>query len=296
MTLCELSIIIVSYNTVDCLGGCLDSIAAEADCRKEVFVIDNASSDGGVEFLKRNYPWVHLVANEKNRGFAAANNQVMPLCQGRYILFLNPDTTVHPTALKKFIAYMDFHADVGLAGCKVINPDGSLQESVSYRYPGERYAAHELSGLKGEIACVLGASMMARPEVVKRVGGFDEDFFLYGEDQDLCLRIRKAGYAIGYCEEAVVVHQGGQSERNSTSPELWQKKTRAEFLFYKKHYHPQTISRIRRQNLWKARWRIFTLSLFLPLAREKEKANEKLIKYRTLCQELKSFPSFSKGR
>lgn len=287
MALKELSIIIVSYNTADWIGICLDSIAADSPCGEEVFVIDNASSDGGVDFLKRNYPWVHLVSNKDNRGFAAANNQALPFCRGRYILFLNPDTTILPGFLKKFIAFMDSHAHIGLAGSKVVNPDGSLQESVSYRYPGERYAARELSGLKGKIACVLGASMVARAAIIKDLRGFDEDFFLYGEDQDLCLRMRKAGYEIGYCEEAVVVHQGGQSERSSTSLELWRKKNSAEYLFYKKHYLPETISRICRDNLLKARWRIATLNLFLPFARDKKKVREKLAKYYALYREMK---------
>ncbi|MFH1756988.1 MAG: glycosyltransferase, partial [Pseudomonadota bacterium] len=172
---------------------------------------------------------------------------------------------------------------------KVIYPDGFLQESVSYRYPGQRYATHELSGLKGSIACVLGASMIARAEIVRQEGGFDEGFFLYGEDQDLCLRIRKAGYEIGYCEDAVVVHLGGQSERKSTSAELWKKKTQAEYLFYQKHYLRPTIERLRRAEIIKACWRITTLKLSLPFLRNKKKAHEKLIKYRVIYEESKRF-------
>jgi len=283
----EISIIIVSYNTLDRIGVCLESIRADQDCGKEVFVIDNASTDGSVDLLRRNYPWVHLIANKENRGFAAANNQVLPRCQGRYIFFLNPDTKVEPGSLRKFISFMEANPHIGLAGSKVIYPDGSWQESVSYRYPGQRYATHELSDLKGSIACVLGASMIARAEIVRQAGGFDEDFFLYGEDQDLCLRIRKAGYEIGYCDAAVVVHLGGQSERKSTSEELFRKKTQAEYLFYKKHYIPETIDRISRNNLLKAHWRIATLTLFLPLAKNKIKVKEKLTRYRILYQEIK---------
>lgn len=285
----EISIIIVSYNTIDQIGVCLESIRADQDCSKEVFVIDNASTDGSVDLLRRNYPWVHLIANKENRGFAAANNQVLPRCQGRYILFLNPDTKVEPGSLRKFISFMEANPHIGLAGSKVIYPDGSLQESVSYRYPGQRYATHELSGLKGSIACVLGASMIARAEIVRQAGGFDEDFFLYGEDQDLCLRIRKAGYEIGYCDAAVVVHLGGQSERKSTSEELFRKKTQAEYLFYKKHYLPQTTEWLRRTELLKAYWRIATLKLSLPFVRNKNKASEKLTKYQVLYEESKRF-------
>ncbi len=285
----ELSIIVVSYNSAACIGICMDSIAEDRDCGKEVFVIDNASTDGSADFLKRNYPRIDLIANKENRGFAAANNQALPRCQGKYILFLNPDTKIKKDCLTKLVAFMDSHPQVGLAGSKVIYPDESLQESVSYRYPGQRYTAHELSGLKGSIACVLGASMIVRAEIVKRLGGFDEDFFLYGEDQDLCLRIRKAGYEIGFCEDAVVIHQGGQSERTSTSFELWKKKIQAEYLFYHKHYIPGTISRISWNHLIKARWRIATLTLFLPLAKDKKRVKEKLVKYQTLYQQAKKF-------
>lgn len=285
----EISIIIVSYNTVDRIGMCLESIRADQHCNKELFVIDNASADGSADFIRRNYPWAHLMINRENRGFAAANNQVLPRCQGKYIFFLNPDTKIKPGSLRNFISFMEANPHIGLAGSKVIYTDGTLQESVSYRYPGQRYATHELFGLKGSIACVLGASMMARPEILKQVGGFDEDFFLYGEDQDLCLRIRKAGYEIGYCDDAVVVHLGGQSERNSIPSDVWRKKTQAEYLFYKKHFLPKTIVRISRNHLLKARWRIATLKLFLPFAKDKVKVQEKLTKYRVICHEVKNF-------
>lgn len=291
----ELSIVIVSFNTAACLGSCLDSIAAESAPVREVFVVDNASADGSGDLVKRKYPWVQLIENKVNRGFGPANNQALSLCGGKYILFLNPDTTVLPGALEKFIVYMDTHARVGLAGSTVINPDGSLQESVSRRYPGERQTRRELSGLRGSIACVLGASMIARTEIVRGLKGFDEDFFLYGEDQDLCLRVRKVGYEVGYCKEAVVVHHGGQSERDSTSFELWRKKARAEYLFYRKHYAPETISRIRRNHLAKALWRIATLTLFLPLAADRKKTLEKLMKYRAFYLESKNSPLARKG-
>ena len=283
----DLSIIIVSYNTADWIGICLDSIAADSDCSKEIFVLDNASSDGTVEYINNNYPWVHFVVNSENRGFAAANNQVLSRCRGKYIFFLNPDTKIKPGSFRKLISFMEANPHIGLAGSRVIYSDGTLQESVSYRYPGQRYATHELSGLKGLIACVLGASMIARAEIINKVRGFDEDYFLYGEDQDLCLRIRKAGYEIGYCEDAIVVHLGGQSERKLTSADLWKKKTQAEYLFYQKHYLRPTIERIRRAELFKACWRITTLKFSLLFLRNKKKAQEKLIKYRVLYEESK---------
>ena len=285
----EVSIIIVSYNTADWIRICLESVALDRACRKEVFVIDNASTDGSVDLIRRDYPWVDLTANEENRGFAAANNQVLARCRGNFIFFLNPDTEVTPGSLGKLIAFMEANPAVGLAGSKMVYPDGKLQESVSYRYPGQSYTTSELSGLKGSIAWVLGACMIARTEILMKMGGFDEDFFLYGEEQDLCLRIRRAGYEIGYCPGAVVVHRGGHSERNSSSLELWTKRTQAEYLFYKKHYLRPNIERILRRELIKACWRIATLNLSLPFVKNRERVKEKLAKYRVIYRESRWF-------
>lgn len=278
----DLSVIIVSYNTEDLIGDCLQSVSVINTITKEIFVVDNASTDGSVDFIKEIFPSVHLIANKENRGFATANNQVLSLCNGRYIFFLNPDTTVMPESLERAISFMDLNPRIGLAGTKIIYPDGTPQESVSYRYPGEKHTTDELSGLKGSIACVLGASMIARSEIIKEIGFFDEDFFLYGEDQDLCLRIRKSGYEIGYIDSAVVAHHGGQSERKSPPSDMWERKVLAEYIFYKKHYSPGTINKIRRVDLIKACWRIATLKLSLPFTKDKAKAKGKLIKYQVI--------------
>jgi hypothetical protein len=283
----DLSIIIVSYNTSDLIGTCLASVHAADDVNKEVFVVDNASTDGSADFIRKNFPSVSLIANTENRGFAAANNQVLPQCRGRYIFFLNPDTEVVSGAFGKALSYMDAMPHVGLAGTKLINPNGTLHESVSYRYPGQRYTGRELSSLKGSIACVQGSSTIVRPNVMKAVGGFDEDFFLYGEDQDLCLRIRKSGFEIGYIDSAVVVHLGGRSERQTPLSEIWQKKTSAELLFYGKHYPPESIARIRRAKLLQARLRIAVLNLTIPFLKDRAKAVEKLIKYRVTCKAMR---------
>ena len=286
-----LSIIIVSYNTADLIGNCLKSVFEAIDIAGEVFVIDNASTDGSSDFIKDNFPSVHLVANTKNAGFAAANNQVLPQCKGKCIFFLNPDTEVVSDAFSEAISFMDANSHIGLAGTKIINPDGTSQWSVSYKYPGQRYTSNELSGLPGKIACVLGASMIGRSKLIKEIGGFDEDFFLYGEDQDLCLRIRKLGHEIGYIDSAAVVHLGGQSEKNSLSSEVWKKKIRAEYIFYRKHYLPKTIKRISRANIIKAWWRIITLKLFIPLAKDKTIAREKLSKYQVIHHTVKKYHS-----
>jgi len=282
----DFSIIIVSYNTADLIGGCLASVLANRDCEKEIFVVDNASTDGSAAIIRREFPEVHLEANTENHGFAAANNQVVPACRGRFLFFLNPDTELPAGTLKRLADYMDKNPHIGLAGARMINPDGTDQESVSWRYPGEKYTADEVKGLPGRIACVLGAAMVARADVIRNVSGFDETFFLYGEDQDLCLRIRRAGFEIGYADTASVMHIGAQSERGTVSAERWRKKVRAEYQFYRKHYRRETIARIRRADLAKALWRIYSLRLTMPFVKDRRMAQEKLTKYRVIYDEV----------
>ncbi len=287
----EISIIIVTYNTADLIGPCLNSVYENVGVEPEVFVVDNASEDGTARVVEDRFPGVHLTTNGFNRGFAAANNQVLPLCRGRYIFYLNPDakfTGSHD--LKTALVYMDGHPQIGLAGCRLINPDGSHQESISRRYPGETYLDGSMSGLKGSIASVLGAAMIARGDLVRRLGGFDETFHLYGEDQDLCLRIRKAGYEIGHIDDAVVLHWGGQSERHSLPAQVWKKKTLAEFAFYRKHYPTQVVKRIWKADLLKARYRLLTLGLSIPFltGEAKQRARGKRIKYRAVHETLKT--------
>lgn len=281
---CDLSVIIVNYNTSDFLVRCLESIASQPDVFPEIIVVDNASQDDSVEMVRNSFPWVTLIANENNLGFAKANNQALEICKGQYVYFLNPDTEVRQGSFVAMVEFMDSHPSMGLAGTRIVNPDGSLQSSVETRYPGERHAKQDLRGLKGDIAWVLGASMIGRRSIVQALGGFDEDFFLYGEDQDLCLRLRKAGWTIGYIANAVVVHWEGQSERNNLPADVWKKKIRAEIAFYRKHYSKKAIRAIRRENLIQALWRLMTLRITLPLSKDRKSALNKLGKYEVVLE------------
>jgi GT2 family glycosyltransferase len=289
----DLSVIIVNYNTVDFLVRCLNSVKSQSGPRYEVVVVDNASTDLSRETIRDRFPWVRLIANEHNVGFGPANNQALDVCTGSYLHFLNPDTELTRDALRSMVDHMESHPDVGLAGSRIINPDGSKQASVEGRYPGQKYAGAELKGLKGPIAWVLGASMVARHQAIASLGGFDERFFLYGEEQDLCLRLRQAGWEIGYIRESVVIHWGGQSERENLPQEIWAKKFEAEFAFYEKHYSSQAMRAIRRTNLIKALWRVPSLWLTLPLSSDKQRVRAKLDKYRLI---LKMFGAWHPGR
>jgi GT2 family glycosyltransferase len=209
---------------------------------------------------------------------------------GNYLHFLNPDTETRPGAFRAMIEFMNSHPEVGLAGTRMIYPDGSPQSSLERHYPGQRHAKRELSGLKGEVAWVLGASMVTRRDLFEAVGGFDEGFFLYGDDLDLCLRIRKQGWSIGFIPDALVVHWGGGSEQNEVPLEVWRKKLEAEFIFYRKHYSKRAIRAIRMENLIQAWWRILTLSMTIPFLKNKEKSYQKLEKYKLV------FSTFRKKR
>ena len=136
----DLSVIVVTYNSADLIGPCLGSVLNAPGMTLEVFVVDNASADGTADTVRRRFPEVRFIQSPTNRGFGAANNQAIPLCQGRHILFLNPDTLVRPGALPAMSAFLNDHPHVGLAGPRLVYPDGRTQESVAYRYLGQKYA------------------------------------------------------------------------------------------------------------------------------------------------------------
>jgi len=200
----RLSIVIVSYNTVDLLRDCLQSVLSQLGRHDEVIVVDNASSDGSADMVANHFQNISLIASDKNLGFGKANNKGIALAKSELIWLLNPDTRLMPTALDKAVGFMASNSSIGMAGTALIYPDGSPQSSVERRYPGHRHARAKLGHLPGEIAWVMGASIVARRDALESVGGFDEQFFLYGEEIDLCLMVRKRGWPIGFIKDAAV--------------------------------------------------------------------------------------------
>ncbi len=275
----ELSVIIINYNTRDYLTKCLESVLNQKGAAFEIIVVDNSSTDGSSQMLKNKFPQVQLIANANNVGFAAANNQALIICRGQYVFFLNPDTVVEPDCLKTMLRFMENRPDIGLAGTKLLFPDRTFHPSVGDGYPGGRRARKVVPDLPGDIAWVLGASMIVPRAVIKAMQGFDDRFFLYAEEQDLCLRIRKAGLLIGYIPDAVVVHWGGKSERDNPPANVWAKKIKAEYLFYNKHYPEKTVRAIRRADCIQAIWRLFSLYVAFPFSRNREVLKSKLAKY-----------------
>lgn len=278
----NLCVVVVAYNSAGVISQCLESVLGPQNADASLVVVDNASSDGTASLVRNKFPSVRLLANSENFGFGKANNQVFSSSGAKYFFLLNPDATVSSRTLRVAIEFMEAYPKIGLAGCRIVNPDGSAQDSVSLRYPGQKYADSSFDRLPGRIACVLGAAIIIRGDVLRELNGFDEEFFLYGEDQDLCLRIRKAGYEIGFIEDAFVTHIGGASESKSDPGDVWRKKARAELLFYRKHYSAPAITRLQRRVLASSRWRILSLELgglFTPIS---DKNAAKIAKYRAI--------------
>ncbi|MEK7577076.1 MAG: glycosyltransferase family 2 protein [Patescibacteria group bacterium] len=260
----DLSVIILSYNTKELLRACLSTVFASllGDYTMEVIVCDNASDDGSLEMVSKEFPEVIRIQNGKNIGFAAGNNSGIKKSKGRYILLLNSDTEVRETTFFSMISYMDAHHDVGVSTCKVLLPSGDLDPSCHRGFPTPWASLTYLlkleklfptstifgqyhQGYKGletihEVDCIVGAFFMVRREVIEHVGLLDEDYFMYGEDIDWCYRIKKADWKIMFNPQTSILHRKKQSGRDNI---LKKRRNvtevyfhRYNWLFYKKHY------------------------------------------------------------
>ncbi|MDY0083127.1 MAG: glycosyltransferase [Ignavibacteriaceae bacterium] len=253
----DLSIIIVNYNVKEFLQNLIHSIEkASLNLTKEIIVIDNASDDGSVEFIREKFPQVNLVANKTNLGFGKANNIGLKQAKGKYILLINPDTIVAEDTFEKMIQFFESNDNVGLAGCKILNPDGTLQLACRRSFPGPWTSFTKVTGLSTlfpksrifarynltyldendtyEVDAISGSFMMMKREVYEKTGGFDEQFFMYGEDLDLCYRIQKAGYKVFYVHPTQIIHYKGESAKRSSFDET-KVFYNAMHLFVKKH-------------------------------------------------------------
>lgn len=257
----RLSILIVHYKTPEPLAHCLQSIFAQNFKDFEVIVVDNENNPALLNIIAPYKNQVTLVQNQDNIGYGRANNQAAKLAQGQYLFLLNPDAILlQQDDLSRLLAFADAHSQYGIIGVKVL--DQKQQESTPPRhvYPGlKRYRGPLFKDFPGEIAWVLGAGMLIRKTVFDQVHGFDPDFFLYGDEADLCLRIRKAGMPIGYCSEVAIEHIGGASERTITEYEYWLKKQRGLYLFYTKHYPEKLWRKLLKKDLLRANYRLFVL-------------------------------------
>jgi GT2 family glycosyltransferase len=234
----QLSIIIVSWNVCELLADCLlavDQNRGRLDL--EVIVVDSASSDESPAMIRDRFPWVRLLAQTDNVGFPLGNNLGLQAADGRYLLLLNPDTVVVDDALSQMVDYLDQHADVGVVGGQLLNPDGSIQSSRR-RFPTLATAAFESTWLQpyapqsilrryymedvsaentGEVDWLVGACLMVRREAIIDAGLMDEAYFMYSEELDWCRRIKTAGWRIVYLPAARIIHYVGKSSEQATT-------------------------------------------------------------------------------
>jgi GT2 family glycosyltransferase len=231
-----LSIVIVNYNVKDLLEQCLNSVKkAIAGISAEVFIVDNASTDGSLEFLLPEFPDFVFIKNDFNQGFAKANNQALRLVKGRYVLFLNPDTVVPSNCFKKCIEFFQTTPDAGALGVKMINGAGEFLRESKRGFPSPLTSFWKMTGLTGlfprspifskyymgrleenkdhAVDVLSGAFMMVKKEVLDKTGGFDERFFMYAEDIDLSYRIIKSGHKNYYFAGTTIVHYKGGSTK-----------------------------------------------------------------------------------
>jgi N-acetylglucosaminyl-diphospho-decaprenol L-rhamnosyltransferase len=256
----DVSIVIVSYNTESLLAPALKALeAGQAELRLQVIVVDNASRDSSVEFLKKEFPNVELIENQANVGFGRANNQALPSIRGRYVLLLNTDAFVSSNTLSESVKFMDDNKRCGVLGVRVIGEDGRLKLSCCY-FPTPWNAAVEMTRLEGLFpntrfvddvtwdhasvrACdwVPGCYYMVRREVIETVGLFDPRYFLYYEEVDHCRRVREAEWDVIYYPYTHVVHLGGESVNAFDGPtdefrQLSAPYMESWFLYLRKHH------------------------------------------------------------
>ncbi|HKJ45934.1 MAG TPA: glycosyltransferase [Balneolales bacterium] len=254
----DISIIIVNYNVKEFLANLLNSIyKAQHQLSLEIIVVDNASIDDSINYLKKRYPKVIYLANEQNVGFGKANNQAINISRGKYALIINPDTLIREDTLITMYNHMENHPETGAAGCKLLNPDGSFALESRRSIPTPFSALWKILGLTAlfpknktfadyylswmdedkpsRVPVLSGSFMFFRTEVLKELKGFDDQFFMYGEDIDLCHRVNEAGYNIDYVPDTSIVHFKGESTKkdNIDYIVLFNK---ALYQFFKKHY------------------------------------------------------------
>ncbi len=259
----DLSVIIVNYNVRQFLENALVSIKRSlAGIESEIIVVDNDSDDGSVEMMREKFPDVDLVASDINMGFARANNVALKRATGKFLLLINPDTIVQEDTCRVMLDFLIAHPDVGLAGCKILNPDGTFQLACRRSFPTPWVALTKISGMSSlfpgsrmfgkynltylnpdelyEVDALSGSFMMMARVAYEAVGDLDESFFMYGEDLDWCYRTIQAGFKVYYVPATTIIHFKGESTRRSNIDEI-RVFYRAMQLFVEKHFSRSVV-------------------------------------------------------
>lgn len=258
----DLSIVIVNYNTKELTINCIKSVIdSKINFVYEIFIVDNASSDGSYDAITAAFPSVKFIRNNDNVGFSKANNQAIKESIGRYVLLLNSDTVVNEDTLHTMLQFMDNNKEIGASGCEVNLRDGSLDKACHRGFPTPSASLYYMLGLSKlfsaspkfnryhrtyldmksihEIDCLVGAFMLIRKEAIDDVGLLDENFFMYGEDIDWCYRIKEAGWKIYYNPLVSIIHYKGASSRRKPFKIVYEFH-RAMYLFHRKNLAKKT--------------------------------------------------------
>jgi len=253
----DISIIIVSWNVKDLLRNCLSSIYEnKGEVKVEIIVVDNISRDNSAQMIREEFPDVILIANDFNAGFGKANNQGLMQAHGRYLLLLNPDTIILPGNFESALKRIEQNPKIGILGCKTLNPDRSLQPSVR-KFPtfwpiffifvkiakifphlktlNDYFAVDFDYELAQPVDQVAGSYMLVRRELIDQIGLFDENFFIWFEEVDLCQRTFSAGWEIYYDPIPEVIHYGGQSFKQEMTLKKQKVFFQSALYYFKKH-------------------------------------------------------------
>jgi hypothetical protein len=250
----DVTISIVNYNGRKIIKDCIESILKNTEMLNyEIIVIDNASSDGSPEMMKKDFPMINLIVNKRNEGFAKANNKVFKYASGKYFLLLNPDCIVTDNTIAKMLKLMEERKDVGIIGCKIINTNGEIEIS-SDKFPTlynelvlkikKNVIRHNKSFEKiynstymksQEVDWVSGAVLLIRSEIYRKINGMDEEYFLYFEDIDLCKRVKNNGWKIFYETKFEVMHMRGSSVRKKSKEDISSIYHKSHLYYYKRH-------------------------------------------------------------
>lgn len=245
---------IVSFNRKDLLEECLKGLVSEKYKNDvSIWVVDNDSKDGSADLVKEKFNMVHLIENQKNVGFARAHNQVINLIKGDFVILLNPDTTIPKGTLDEMVDFINSTPDWGIASCKLVYPDGSLQSNggdlpfglslIAWLFnleslgnlPNFHRVDEEYYKKVREVGWVGGTFMVLKRELINKIGGLDEKIFMYFEDTDYCYRAKKAGFKIMLNPKIAVEHISGASSKNPNLRQ-WTGEYRGLIYFYKKHF------------------------------------------------------------
>lgn len=254
---CQVSVLIVSYNVKEYAAHAVDAILKSDLKELEIIIVDNHSFDGTVEYLQNEYPAIQIITNKENKGFGKAVNQAAKVARGEYLLILNPDTVIQEKTISVLLKYLRDNPAVGMVGPKILNSDGSLQPACKRSFPTLRVAVPKLLGMDRlfpksrwagkynltfldpdqihEVDAISGSCMFLKRSLFNELHGFDEDFFMFGEDLDLCFRIREKGLAIHYLPVTQIIHYQGESVKSAPFDSI-NAFYKAMNIFINKHY------------------------------------------------------------